>query len=133
MIRLSSCAIRPVWQLLCMLCTLCLDATRFLRLCLRSPAPIAAENLFLCKQLALYQERNLKPQRASNTTRFTLVWLSQWFDWPPALAVVHPETFGAARCGWSASPHTHTPSSCVMVGCGPSHGDERHDKPRRRC
>ncbi len=88
-----SCMIRHLWQCASMLCTLILDATHCLRLCLRSPAAIAAENLFLRKQLALYQERDIKPQRGSLTTRFTLVWLSQWFDWQSALAVVQPETF----------------------------------------
>jgi hypothetical protein len=75
------------------LCTLLLDAARFLQLCLRAPAAVAAENLFLRKQLALYQERNIIPSRASHPTRCTLVGLSQWFDWRPALAVVQPETF----------------------------------------
>jgi hypothetical protein len=75
------------------LCTLLFEAMRLLRLSLRSPTAVAAENLFLRKQLALYQERNSKPRRATNATRFMLVWLSQWFDWQPALTVVHPETF----------------------------------------
>jgi hypothetical protein len=51
------------------------------------------ENLFLRTQLALYQARKVKPQRATDPTRFTLVWLAQWFDWQPALVVVQPETF----------------------------------------
>jgi len=75
------------------LCTWLLDAMRFLRLCLRPEAALAAENLFLHKQLVLYQAHHVKPRRATNATRFTLVWLSQWFDWQPALAVVQPETF----------------------------------------
>jgi hypothetical protein len=76
-----------------MLCTLLLDAARLLRLCLRSPAAMAAENLFLRKQLALYQARHITPQRATNATRLTLVWLGCWFDWRQALTVVQPETF----------------------------------------
>jgi hypothetical protein len=76
-----------------MLYALLCDAARFLRLCLRPGAALAAENLFLRKQLALYQEHHVKPKRATNATRLTLVWLSQWFDWHPALAVVQPETF----------------------------------------
>jgi hypothetical protein len=76
-----------------MLCTLLLDAARFLRCCLRSPAALAAENLFLRKQLALYQERHVKPRCATDAIRVALVWLSQWFDWPSALAIVQPETF----------------------------------------
>jgi len=39
------------------------DVIHYLGLCLRSPAGLAAENLFLRKQLALYQKRHLKPQR----------------------------------------------------------------------
>ena len=49
------------------------DGVRFLRLCLRPPTTLAAENLFLRKQLALYQERHVKPRRATNTTRLALV------------------------------------------------------------
>jgi hypothetical protein len=41
----------------------------------------------------LYQARHAKSRRATDVTRFTLVWLAQWFDWQPALAVVQPETF----------------------------------------
>jgi putative transposase len=75
------------------LLTLLGDATRFLRLSLRSPVALAAENLFLRKQLALYQERHIKPRRATNAARLTLMWLARWFDWRAALAVVQPETF----------------------------------------
>ena len=37
---------------------------------------LAAENLFLRKQLALYLERKVKPRRVSDASRLTLVWLS---------------------------------------------------------
>jgi transposase InsO family protein len=57
---------------------------------------LAAENLFMRKQLALYQERQVKPRRATNATRLTLLWLGQWFDWRRALGMVKPETF----IGW---------------------------------
>jgi transposase InsO family protein len=46
--------------------------------------------------LALYQERQVKPRRATNATRLALVWLGQWFDWRRALGIVKPETF----IGW---------------------------------
>jgi putative transposase len=72
---------------------LLVDVVRFLRLCLRPAAGLAAENLFLRKQLAFYQERHIKPRRASDAARFTLVWLARWFDWRQALAVVQPATF----------------------------------------
>jgi transposase InsO family protein len=80
-------------QLTALLLTLIIDAAQFLRLCLRSPAALAAENLFLRKQLAMYQERKVTPKRATNATRFALVWLSRWFDWREVLRVVQPETF----------------------------------------
>jgi transposase InsO family protein len=54
---------------------------------------LAAENLFLRKQLAMYQERHVKPTCTTSTTRLVLVWLARWFDWRQALAVVQPETF----------------------------------------
>ena len=64
------------------------DGARFLRLCLRSPAALAAANLFVRKQLALYQERHITPRRATDATRLALVWLGRWFDWRQTLAVV---------------------------------------------
>ena len=84
---------RHLVQFPCILLTLLGDVVRFLRLCRRSPASLAAENLFLRKQLALYQERHVKPRRATNATRFALVWLGRWFDWRQALTIVQPATF----------------------------------------
>jgi transposase InsO family protein len=71
---------------------LLIDGARYLWLCLRPSPALAAENLFLRKQLALYQERHVKPRRATNATRLALVWLSRWFNWRQALAVVQPDT-----------------------------------------
>jgi transposase InsO family protein len=78
--------------LVCILLALLGDIVRFLLLCLRPPVALVAENLFLRKQLALYEERRIKPRRATNATRLTLVWLSRWFNWRQALAIVQPET-----------------------------------------
>jgi putative transposase len=69
------------------------DAGRLLLFGLRSPAALAAESLFLRKQLALYQERHVTPRRAADATRVALVWLGCWFDWRPTLAIVQPATF----------------------------------------
>ena len=55
---------------------------------LRSRACLIAENLFLRKQLALYAERKAKAHRATVATRFTLAFLSRFFDWRDALTVV---------------------------------------------
>jgi len=68
------------------------DLVHFLYLGLRSRASLAAENMFLRKQLAFYQERKVKPRRADNPTRLTLVLLSRWFNWRDALIVVGPRT-----------------------------------------
>ena len=64
------------------------DFLQFLCLGLRSRTSLAAENLFLRKQLAFYQERKVKPRPADNPTRVTLVLLSRWFNWRDALTVV---------------------------------------------
>ena len=56
---------------------LLVDALRFMSFSVRSRSQLAAENLFLRKQLALYRERNIRPRRADNATRVTLVVLAQ--------------------------------------------------------
>ena len=85
--------LRYLVQWMCTLLRLLHATSYYLLLCLR-PAPVlAAENLFLRKQLALYQERNVKPGRPTNAARITFVWLARWFDWRQALAVVQPATF----------------------------------------
>ena len=56
------------------------DVIHFLGLSLRSRRSLAAENLFLRKQLAFYKERKIKPRRTDNPTRLTLVLLSRWFE-----------------------------------------------------
>ncbi len=79
-------------QLAGTLLTLLVDALRYVGLCRRSPAVLAAENLFLRKQLALYCERHVKPRRATPGTRIALVWLGRWFDSRQALVIVQPQT-----------------------------------------
>ena len=76
-----------------MLLSLIADAVRYLALCLHPSPALAAENLFLRKQLALYQERQVKPRRATNAIRVAMVWLARWFNWRSALSIVTPETF----------------------------------------
>jgi len=58
----------------------------------RSRASLVAENLFLRKQLAFYQERKVKPRRLTDSARLLLVMHSHWIDWKNALVVVKPET-----------------------------------------
>jgi transposase InsO family protein len=76
-----------------MLLQLSADAWRFLVLCLCPSPALAAEVLFLRKQLALYEECQIKPRRANSAIRLAMVWLSRWFNWRSALSIVKPETF----------------------------------------
>lgn len=69
-----------------------LDLGLLLILALRSRRDMAAENLFLRKQLALYQERKTKPHRADDSTRWIMATLSRWFEWRRALVNVKPDT-----------------------------------------
>jgi putative transposase len=69
------------------------DLVRLLLLVSRSRCALAAENLFLRKQLALFQERKLKPHRARDSTRLIMVILGRMFSWRHALVNVKPDTF----------------------------------------
>ena len=62
----------------------------------QSRSALAAENLFLRKQLALFQERKVKPRRADHATRCIMVMLSHFFPWRGALVNVKANTF----IGW---------------------------------
>jgi putative transposase len=59
---------------------------------LRTRASVAAENLFLRRQLALYRERSVKARRPDRLGRFTLAYLSRFFNWRDALVIVQPRT-----------------------------------------
>ena len=77
--------IRTMASLLC-------DLVTFIWLSMRPHGTLAAENLFLRKQLAMYQERKLKPRRPDTAFRIGLTLLSKVFDWKHALVVVQPQT-----------------------------------------
>jgi len=70
-------------------------------LSLRRRRSVEAENLFLRRQLALYQERGIKARRVDAAARASLAVLSRLFDWRDALVVVRPETLIRwHRAGW---------------------------------
>ena len=79
------------------------DLVRLLVLVSRSRRALAAENLFLRKQLALFQERKLKPHRAHDSTRLIMVILGRMFSWRGALVNVKPDTFLRGTAGDSGS------------------------------
>ena len=72
------------------------DFTSLVRLSFSSRTALVAENLFLRKQLAFYQEREIRPRRLTNAARLWLVLWSRFFDWKSALVVVKPATL----IGW---------------------------------
>jgi len=78
-------------NLLATLLDLGLDAIRLARTNLHPRCALAAENLFLRKQVALCVERNLKPRWPKASTKLTLVFLSRFFAWREALTVVKPD------------------------------------------
>jgi hypothetical protein len=68
------------------------DLVRLAFLAAHSRSALAAENLFLRKQPALFQERKVKPRRADDSTRWMMATLSQVFSWRDALLNVKPDT-----------------------------------------
>src|SRR4029077_16309354 len=72
------------------------EGIQFLWLAVWSRAELSAEVLFLRKQLAFYQEHQVRPRRLSDAARFSLVLWSQLFNWRAALMIVKPETL----IGW---------------------------------
>jgi hypothetical protein len=57
------------------------DAFRWVLLLFRSAETLRTENLFLRRQLALYIERGVRPQRIDAATRVSLAALARLFDW----------------------------------------------------
>src|SRR5580700_4454986 len=68
------------------------DLVRLASLAVHSPTALAAENLFLRKQLAMFQERKVKPRRADDATRWMMATLSQMFPWGNSLVNVQADT-----------------------------------------
>jgi hypothetical protein len=68
------------------------DLVRPASLAAYSLSALAAENLFLRKQLAPFQERKTKPRRADDSTRWMMVTLSRMFPWRDALVNVKADT-----------------------------------------
>jgi hypothetical protein len=65
----------------------------FIRLFTSARIALIAENLFLRKQLALFQERHAKPRWTTPSLRLAMVALARFFDWRNALVALTPETF----------------------------------------
>ena len=76
--------------------TLIANLFLFLTSFFRLRATLTAENLFLRKQLAFYQEHKIKPRPLNDAARWSMVLWSRCFDWRSALVIVKPETL----IGW---------------------------------
>src|SRR5215470_4159525 len=68
------------------------DFGRLVATGIRCRRALAAENLFLRKQLALFQERKVEPRRADDATRWMMATLSRMFRWRDALVNVQADT-----------------------------------------
>ena len=63
------------------------EGIQFLWLTVSSCAELSAEVLFLRKQLAFYQEHQVRPRGLTDAARFSLVLWSQVFNWKAALMI----------------------------------------------
>lgn len=88
------------------------DALRFGAAWVRSRTTLAAENLFLRKQLALYWEQEVTPRRATDATRLVLVVLARVFPWRDALLLI----------GHRLPPHSRVVSRSVLGGLHHEYG-----------
>ncbi len=68
---------RSLDSLLNLITDLVEDGLLFFRLLFRSRTALSAEVLFLRKQLAFYEERQVQPRRLNDSARFSLIlWLA---------------------------------------------------------
>ena len=72
------------------------DSVSFCAAMFRSRTALAAENLFLRKQLILFQEREKRARPTTAADRFIFSKLARFFSWRSALVIVKPATF----IGW---------------------------------
>jgi hypothetical protein len=79
-------------SLLNLITELVADWLLFCRLLFRSRTDLSAEVLFLRKQLAFYEERQVQPRRLNDSARFSLILWSRLCNWKEALVIVKPET-----------------------------------------
>ena len=117
---------------------LAVDALGLARSSFRSRTALLAENLFLRKQLAFYQERQIRPWQLTNAARLSLVFWSRFFAWRSALLIVKPATLigwhrKAFQLFWMRKSRTGRPPIPLrlrqliekMVGENPIWGEER--------
>jgi putative transposase len=101
MFRFFPNAKRSLDSLFNLITDLLVDGLLFFLLLFRSRTSLSAEVLFLRKQLAFYEERQVQPRRLNDSARFSLILWSRPCDWKEALVIVKPETLiGCHRNGF---------------------------------
>jgi putative transposase len=85
-------------SLLDLITDLVADGVVFCRLLLRSRTARSAEVLFLRKQLAFYEQRQVQPRRLNDSARFSLILWSRLCNWKQALVIVKPKTLIRWHC-----------------------------------
>ena len=83
---------RSLGSLLNLITDLAADGLLFFRLLFRSRTTLSAEVLFLRKQLAFYEERQVHPRRLNDSARVCLILWSRLCDWREALVIVISST-----------------------------------------
>ena len=116
-----------------------IDLVRLASLAAHSRGALAAENLFLRKQLVLFQEREVKPRRTDNSARWMMATLSRMFPWGNGLVNVEAvrSSDGSAKdfgCFGAGSPNQREGLACPrtsgswsgkMASDNPIWGEER--------
>src|SRR3954471_23692613 len=97
--------------------TIVSDGLSFFASVWRRRTALAAENLFLRKQLALFREREKKAMHTTPGDRFVFSKLARWFDWLRALMIVKPASFWLSMNAVAAGEpfsrtRTHTFQNC---------------------
>src|SRR5436305_13879155 len=87
----------PLSTLVRNLCTIVSDGFRFFVGFWRRRTAVAAENLFLRKQLALFREREKKAMPTTPADRFVFSQLAGWFDCIRRGLVQNPSPGGKQR------------------------------------
>jgi putative transposase len=86
------CVFRQLSKVIVALQIFAFDCVSLCAALVRNRTALAAENLFLRKQLALFQEREKRPRPTTAADRFAFARLARLFDWRSALVIVKPAT-----------------------------------------
>ena len=136
MLRFFPNAKRSLDSLLILITDLVTDGLLFFRLLFRSRTALSAEVLFLRKQLAFYQERQVQPRRLNDSARFSLILWSRLCNWKEALVIVKPETLigwqrKSFQLFWKGKPQAGLRVRCAPIGL-PNRSDGATGGPLRR-